>query len=271
MQRCDYCVAEDMLRWRSTCGREPRRGERAYGRAVRAKRALPWVLPILLSGCIYLSRHTPPGACMSDLGSPMRNFCVVTPGMFWRGARLDRADAAWLVQHGVGTVASLSPDLRHAFETARIDPRLERPVTYFQVRDFPAIDLLTHDHLDAHVAHVLAIIEEEPKPVLVICRAGVDRTGIIAAAYQVLIQHKSPRQAIAEMDAFHSPWDPLNARYIRSLSGARKAKILRAMRKWEHRIKPTGEFECKNGGCRFHALQGAAARHQNHTSWLISP
>lgn len=185
----------------------------------------------------------------------MRNFCVVTPGVFWRGARPDRADAAWLVQHGVGTVASLSPDLRHVFETARIDPRLERTVTYFQLRDFPAIDLLTHHDLDAQVAHVLAIVEEEPKPVLIICRAGVDRTGIIAAAYRVLIQHKSRRQAIAEMDAYHSPWDPLNARYIRNLSGARRAKILRAMRKWRDRVKPTAEFECKDGGCRFHALE----------------
>lgn len=228
-----------------------------YGRAVDAKRVLACVLPILLSGCIYLSRHTPRGACANDLGSPLRNFCVVAPGVFWRGAMPGRAGAAWLVEHGVGTVASLSPDLRHDFESIQPARRREHRVSYFQVRDFPAIDLLTRYHLDDHVAHVLAIIEVAPKPVFVNCRAGVDRTGIVAAAYRVLIENESRRQAIAEMDAFHSPWDPLNGRYIRSLSGARKAKILREMRRWEKRIRPDGELECKDGRCRFQPLQNS--------------
>jgi hypothetical protein len=236
-----------------------RRGDRASGGSVGAGGALVCVLAVLVCGCVYLSRHTPRGACAHDLGSPLRNFCVVSPGTFWRGAAPGRADAAWLVQQGVGTVASLSPDLRHAFDSARLHPGVERSVLYFQVR-FPVIELLTHHRLDDRVAHVLAIIRKEPQPVFVNCRAGVDRTGIVAAAYRVLIQHESRTQAIAEMDAFHSPWDPLNARYIRSLSGARKAKILRAVRRWEHRIRPTGEFACREGGCRYHALQGSAAR-----------
>jgi rhodanese/phosphatase family protein len=232
---------------RGPCG-----GRRVTDRAVRAERPLICAVSLLLSGCIYLSRHTPPGACANDLGSPMRNFCVVTPGVFWRGASPDRADAAWLVQHGVGTVVSLSRDLHHPFESARVDPRLVRSVTYYQVRDFPATDLLTHYRLDDHVAHVLAIIMRAPKPVFVTCRAGVDRTGIIAATYRVIIEGRSRGGAIAEMDRFHSPWDPLNARYVRSLSMARQPEVLRDMTKWEARIKPSGDFECRNGNCRFH-------------------
>jgi hypothetical protein len=248
-----------MLSLRSACAHGSRRGGRASGGSARAGRALICVPFVLLCGCIYLSRHTPPGACAHDLGSPLRNFCVVAPGVFWRGAAPGRADAAWLLEHRVGTIASLSPDLRHAFESARLEPGLERRVRYFQVR-FPAIELLTHHRLDDRVAQVLAIIEEEPKPVFVNCRAGVDRTGIVAAAYRVLIQNESRTRAIAEMDAFHSPWDRLNARYIRSLSGTRKAKILRDMRRWEHRLEPSGELECGTGGCRFHPQPGSAAR-----------
>jgi protein tyrosine/serine phosphatase len=216
-------------------------------------------LTLLLSGCVYFSRHTLPGACAHDLGSPLHNFCVVTPGVLWRGAAPGRADAAWLVQHGVKTVVSLQLNVRPAFERARVDPRITRSVTYFRVRDFIAVDVLTHYHLDQHVSYILAIIKEAPKPVFVSCRAGVDRTGIIAAAYRVLIQGKSTRQAIAEMDGFHSPWDPMNAHYVRSLSGAHAAKILRDMKGWQGRIKPTGEFECHEGGCRLQPLQPAHA------------
>jgi hypothetical protein len=215
-------------------------------------RVLTCALALLLSGCVYISRHTLPGACKHDLGSPIRNFCVVKPGVLWRAEAPTRSDAQWLVEHGVGSVVSLQLDIRHSFESVRLDPRLARSVTYYRVTDFSAIQVLTHRHLDEHLAFVLAIIREAPKPVLINCRAGVDRTGIITAAYRMLVDGMSPKQAIAEMDGFHSPWDPLNARYVRSLSGSRGAKILRRAQEWESSgVKPTGRFECRDGGCRF--------------------
>ncbi|MGH8317727.1 MAG: fused DSP-PTPase phosphatase/NAD kinase-like protein [Steroidobacteraceae bacterium] len=225
-----------------------------------AARALLCLLLCVLSGCVYFVRRTLPGACANDLGSPMHNFCVVTPGVLWRGASPGRADAAWLVEHGVRTVVSLQLNMRPAFRGARLDSSLAHSVIYYRVQDFIAVDVLTHYHLDEHVAYVLAIIEKAPKPVFVSCRAGVDRTGIIAAAYRVLVQGKSRGEAIAEMDRFHSPWDPLNGRYVRSLSGARATKILRAMKKWESRMRPTGEFVCRDGRCRFHAFQHPTQR-----------
>lgn len=218
------------------------------------------LLPSLLCGCVYFSRHTLPGACANDLGSPLHNFCVVTPGVLWRGASPGRTDAAWLVQHGVRTVVSLQLNMRPAFRQAKLDPRIARSVSYYHVKDFIAVDVVTHYHLDEHVAYVLAIIAKAPRPVFVSCRAGVDRTGIIAAAYRVLVQGKSRREAIAELDRFHSPWDPLNDRYVRSLSGARAARILRSMKKWENRMRPTGKFVCRDGHCRFHALQHPTER-----------
>lgn len=216
-----------------------------------AGRVLACVLPLLLCGCVYISRHTLAGACSDDLGSAIRNFCVVTPGVLWRSEAPTRSDAQWLVDHDIGTVVSLQLDVRRSFEAAHTKGGMTRSVVYYRVRDFDAIQVLTHRHLDEHVAEVLAIIREAPKPVLINCRAGVDRTGIIAAAYRVLIQGMSMQKAIAELDGFHSPWNPLNARYVRSLSGARKTKILREMRRWESQVRPSGRFECGPAGCRF--------------------
>jgi len=209
----------------------------------------------LLSGCIYFMKHTPPGACPSDLGSPVRNFCVVAPGVFWRGARPGPADAQWLIDHRVGTVVSLELDVQRAFESARPDPHLTRSVTYFQVHAFSAVQVVTHAHLDDHVALVLAIINQAPKPVYVSCRAGVDRTAIMAAAYRVLVEGVSPERAVAEMERFRTPWDPLNAHYIRSLTGARATRIRSDMEEWESRLRPSGRFDCQNGQCRFARLR----------------
>jgi protein tyrosine/serine phosphatase len=221
------------------------------GVPARAGRVLLCAAALLLSGCVYFSRHTLPGACRNDLGSHIRNFCVVTPGVLWRGESPTRSDAQWLVAHGVGTVISLQLDVRRSFESAHLPPGTARSVAYYRVRDFSAIQVLTHRHLDEHVSEVLAIIQQAPKPVLISCRAGVDRTGVIAAAYRILVDGMSREEAIKEMDGFHSPWDPLNARYVRSITGARKAKILRNVTKWRSRLRPSGRFDCRAGGCRF--------------------
>src|SRR5512146_492195 len=217
-------------------------------RPLRAGCPLLCAVVLLLSGCVYLSRRTLPGACADDLGSPVRNFCVVTPGVLWRAEAPTRSDAQWLVEHGVGTVVRLQLDVRHSFESVHLDPAEVRSVVYFRVGDFSAIQVLTHRHLDEHVAEVLAIIQKAPKPVLISCRAGVDRTGVITAAYRMLVQGWSARQAISDMDGFHSPWDPLNNRYVLSISGARKARILRSVNEWRSRVQPVGRFECRAGG-----------------------
>lgn len=220
------------------------------GHRLEMGRALVCALPLLLAGCVYFSRHTLPGACRDDLGSPIRNFCVVTPGALWRGETPTRADAQWLVEHGLRSVISLQLDVRGSFESVHLDPGVVGSVTYFRVRDFMATQVLTHRHLDDHVAEVLAIIQAAPKPALISCRAGVDRTGVVAAAYRVLVDGKSREEAIKEMDGFHSPWDPLNNRYVRGLTGERKARILANVTKWRTMLKPVGRFECRGGGCR---------------------
>lgn len=160
-------------------------------------------------------------------------------------------DAQWLVEHGVGTIVSLELDVRHSFESVHLDAAQTRTVVYYRVRDFSAIQVLTHQHLDEHVAEVLAIIEKAPKPVLINCRAGVDRTGVIAAAYRMLVQGWSAKAAIADMDGYHSPWNPLNNRYVLSIKGARKKRILRSVNEWRSRLQPTGRFDCRAGRCRF--------------------
>jgi hypothetical protein len=216
-----------------------------------AARLVACALVLALCGCVYISRHTLRGACSNDLDSPIRNFCVVTPGTLWRGPHPDAADAKWLLDHGLGSVVSLQLNDKRAFEHADMGPGFSDSVPYFQVPGFSPFQVLSAAHLDDHVALFLAIMKQAPKPIYVHCRAGVDRTGVVAAAYQVIVEGADPEQVIADMARWHSPWYRIDARYIRELTPARKAEILKKAREIEARLRPSATIECQHGKCSY--------------------
>ncbi len=204
---------------------------------------------VLASGCVYISRHTIRGACLTDMSSPVRNFCVVAPQLLWRGERPTKEDAKWLLEQHVGTVISLQLDDRRAFEAVTLVQNYAHSVSYFRVPGFSPLHVLSPSHLDKHLALFIAIVKAAPKPVYVHCRAGVDRTGVLIAAYRVLIDGADRDEAIAEMARFHSPWQRLDAHYIRGISEARRAEILHQAGEWESRLRPTARIECERGRC----------------------
>jgi protein tyrosine/serine phosphatase len=205
----------------------------------------------LISGCVYISKQTIQGACTNDLNSPIHNFCVVTPNVLWRGPRPTTADAQWLVEHRVGTVVSLQLNDRRAFESVTVGQGLAESVSYFHVSGFSPWQLVSPAHLDVHLALFIAIAKSAPRPIYVHCRAGVDRSGVLIGAYRVLVEGKRRDEAIAEMARFHSPWQRLDARYIRGLSPARRQEILRKAAAWESRLHPTARIDCLESHCTY--------------------
>ena len=203
---------------------------------------------MLISGCVYMSEHTPQGACLDDLNSPIRNFCVVVPGVLWRGERPTQADAKWLLEQRVGSVLSVEVDSLQAFEAVAPRQDFAHSVSYFQMRGFNPLQILTRSQLDEHIALFLAIVQEAPKPIYVHCRAGVDRTGVLAAAYRVLIEGTSARDAIAEMARFQSPWLRIDARYVRTVSEHR-TEILRQAEELRSGPGPNARIKCARGRC----------------------
>ena len=206
---------------------------------------------LLLSGCAYFAKHTAHGACDSDLGSPIRNFCAETPDL-WRGERPSRSDATWLMEHGVATVVNVEVLLsdRFAFDRARAPPGTHE-VQYFHVPDFEPVHLINWSLLDDHVAHFIAIVKDSPKPIYVHCLDGLDRTGVLIAAYRVLVAGVDHETAIKEMGRYGTPWMRVDARYIRSLQGERRAAIQQRVQEWQSRLRPSARIGCNLGKCRY--------------------
>jgi hypothetical protein len=227
-----------------------------------ASRWLVYGLVLLISGCIYFAQHTVQGACASSLDSPIRNFCVVTSQVLWRGERPNKADATWLVEHRVGTIVNLEEiqDDHAPFDAAAATPDFTHSIDYYQLPDFEPLHMISWSLLDTHVAHFLAIVSEAPKPVYVHCMDGIDRTGVVIAAYRVLIEGSSGEEANAEMARFHSPWLRVDAKYIRDLQGDRRAEIMRKMAEWKSRLKASARIVCTRGKCTYSTINRDAAR-----------
>jgi protein-tyrosine phosphatase len=130
-------------------------------------------------------------------------------------------------------------------------------VEYYHVPDYEPVHLVNWSLLDNHVAHFLAIVVAAPKPVYVHCLDGIDRSNVLIASYRVLVEGVNPEDAIHEIERFHSPWLPVDAKYIRSLN-ERHAAILEKASKWRNELTPAAKIECSDGRCAY-STQGPAA------------
>ena len=206
----------------------------------------------LLTGFPSSSMPAAPTACTNDLGSPIPNFCVVTPNVLWRGAKPAQDGAAWLIQHGVRTIVNLEllHDDRRAFGEARPTSAGRYELAYFRISDWEANAVLAPALLDEHVAHFLAVVDKQAKPVYVHCRSGQNRTGVMVAAYRVIVEGLSRDAAIAEMRRYQGIWFKADSAYIRSLSSERREEIRRKAAAWRPKLKRDSRIICEKGKCR---------------------
>lgn len=219
--------------------------------ARRCRRAVMLLFALSACGCAYLSKQSVVGACRTTLDSPIRNFCSMRPNTLWRGARPDKHGAAWLIQHGVRTIVNLELVLgdKPAFSGTAVASTHHYEAGYFRVRDWEPLHLFAPSIVDDHVAHFLAIVGQQPSPIYVHCRYGIDRTGVMVAAYRIFVEGESAEQAIKEMRRYHGAFFAADAKYIRGLSPARRAAIRHKITQWTPKLKSDGRIVCQNGTC----------------------
>jgi protein tyrosine phosphatase (PTP) superfamily phosphohydrolase (DUF442 family) len=221
------------------------RGYVRFGRITLA------VLALKLHACAYTPELNAADPCPDHLNAPIREFCVVTPDVLWRGSKPDRDDATWLIQQGVATIVNLEllHDDKHDLDQASPRGNGVTEVGYFRVRDWEPLKLVTPRIVDDHIAHFLAIIAQQPKPIYVHCRYGQDRTGAMIAVFRMLIEGVSEEDAIAELRRNRGNWLALDEKYIRGLSPSHLEEIRRKMTEWIPKLKMDARVVCSNGAC----------------------
>ena len=190
-------------------------------------------------------------ACSRPLSKAIPNSCVVSPGVLWRGSKPDRAGAEALLSLGVRTVVNL--ELLHddikAFQVAQPAKVLSEKLDYFHIREWEPNPVILPSVLDSHVVEFLAIVKTQPKPIYVHCRSGQNRTGVMVAAYRVLLEGSSPESAVAEMGKYKGFWFKYDAKYINSLKGKHRTTLDALIKSRLKDVRPIARLTCSVKGC----------------------
>jgi len=211
--------------------------------------------PLSMAACVgmlvFSGHDALADGCPTPLTASIRNSCEVTKGVLLRGAKPDPEGAAALLSLNVGTVVNLEllHDDLEAFREARPSPPYSRKVEYFRIREWEPNVVIAPKVLDAHVADFLAIVETQPRPVYVHCRSGENRTGVMVAAYRVLVEGMPIDQAIDEMQKYQGFWLKQDAEYIRSLAGDHAREILALAQARSGDLRPDAYLLCTVSGC----------------------
>ena len=135
-------------------------------------------------------------ACWVGYVNHTLNFHVVEAGQFYRAGRVPPAMLEPLIrQYGIRSVLNLEgarPEKAwYQAEVAELD-RLR--ISHYDVR-LSATRILQPEQ----VAGLLDIIRTAPKPLLVHCRSGADRSGLAAALYLAKLRHRDKDEAYDQL------------------------------------------------------------------------
>ena len=117
------------------------------------------------------------------------------------------------------------------------------------MRDWEPLKLTTPRIVDDHIAHFLAIVDQQPKPIYLHCRYGQDRTGAMVAVYRMLIEGVSEEDAIAELRRNRGNWIDVDEKYVRGLSPHHLEEIRHKMLEWIPKLKMDALLVCSKGVC----------------------
>jgi protein-tyrosine phosphatase len=137
-----------------------------------------------------------------------KNFGVVQEGQLYRSGLISASLVKKvLLKYKIKVIVNLAVDSldnhdRKAEKQAASELGIERLT-------FPLLGDGTGD-INNYAQAIAAIVQakQEHKPVLVHCNAGLQRTGGVIAAYQLLVEQKAPSSVYREFTRYD--WDPWN-------------------------------------------------------------
>lgn len=127
------------------------------------------------------------------------NFHVVTAGQVYRSSRMSPAALTEVMQaHDIKSVLSLigpSAAESNAVHAVQAD--------YFDVSISDR-----HEVTDSEMDRIITVLRTAPKPLLIHCKSGSDRAGLVAALYHYAIEGEPANQAAKELTLFYGHLPP---------------------------------------------------------------
>ena len=155
-----------------------------------------WSLRRFLGATCFLAVLSP-GAFLGML-QLTGNFHEVIPGELYRSAQLAPAQiAAYQKQYGIKTIVNLRGEGRgKGWYEAEVEEARRGGIEHINFRMSPRRELATE-----RARELLAIMDAAPKPLLIHCKAGADRSGLAAALYLAALK-KAGEKATGQLSFF---------------------------------------------------------------------
>jgi len=154
--------------------------------------------------------------------SEQGNFHAITPGEAYRSAQLDRDELEhYIKKHKIKSILCLRNDTDNgnaAWYKEEVEVGAENGITHY----FVPISQKREPEA-RNIAEIIRIFHSAPRPILIHCKAGADRTGLAAAMWKVSVDKESKAEAkkqlslrffhlpvgdTAAMDRFFEKWEP---------------------------------------------------------------
>ena len=135
------------------------------------------------------------------------NFHIVTPGKLYRSGLLTSCLLrGYLRRYGIKSILCLQGEQSEAAWYRR-----ELGIAEAWGAQHYAIGLSARKYLSAaDFDELMTLLAVCPKPVLVHCKAGADRTGLLCAAWRLVFEGASPEEAARELAACYGHLPHLN-------------------------------------------------------------
>lgn len=160
--------------------------------------ALPIVIALLLAGAIY-------GAIAFRYDFYPKRFGVVDAGSVYRSGQISpRMIRPTLEKYHIASIIDLQGQSENPGQAAEQQAASELGIAYNR---FPLAGDGT-GKIENYAAALQTLVEAKKagKPVLIHCSAGTQRTGVAVAYYRMLVEGRSPLEALDEMEKYG--WSP---------------------------------------------------------------
>ncbi len=141
------------------------------------------------------------GAVLAYAGYTMHiaNFHTIVSGEAYRSGQMDAAQLSRAMQaYGIKSIINLRGTDAPVFYQGELDTAKRLGVQHYDF-SLSANDEITVPQME----EIIRTLREAPKPVLIHCKAGSDRTGLISVLYCLMLKGETPAQADRELSVWY--------------------------------------------------------------------
>ncbi|RAJ75008.1 tyrosine phosphatase family protein [Chitinophaga dinghuensis] len=163
---------------------------------------------ILTAICLTtaIMAHAQQWATKKEIGN-VKNLFQVSDSIF-RSAQPDSSGFIALHHFGIASVLNLRTHHSDSMASGNTNFRLYH------------VEMEAKKFTDQEIIAALKALQQAPKPILIHCQHGSDRTGVVTAMYRIVVQHWKKEDAIAELEqgnfGFHKQYVNI-PEYIRTV------------------------------------------------------